>query len=419
MSELSLDFTNLSGTEISANAGSRRDPNLLQCKPENGTNNQYELYMRFMIYPWDINKSMYSKNMVHIANPSVQKDGLTFDCPKSVGKQSFFYALDEVLRKRENAKIDEAITKEIRKYFKRWYQIHSLVYISTDAHHRENEGTCKIYTYGSKINKLITQEQQGTATKPKVNVFDFLTGKDFYYFATKQNQQFANYDQCKFVDKSSPFRFLKPDGSIHEVCAAELTDMAKGIQTPLSDFLQTKLPKMDEYFYKDPTSDQLSKSATLIRMILSRFPVIFNEALAASGDVEFNNMLLNGGSIPVAPQGNTQFGINPQFEQQQMQAPVSQVYNQAPQQQQVQNYNPVQQQIQPPVQTYNSAQQPQSPIYTQEQPQVQTYVPGQQSQISPSGYVPETQNPGNIENQPNVVLGNAGNDAFQNAMKNL
>ena len=66
---MNLDFTNLG--DISTNGGSKKDPNRIECKPENGTNGAYEFYGRFLPYPWDVTKSQYSKSIVSIKNPSV------------------------------------------------------------------------------------------------------------------------------------------------------------------------------------------------------------------------------------------------------------------------------------------------------------------------------------------------------------
>ena len=433
---MNLDFTTLNDSDFSANGGSRKDPNKLECKPENGQNNQYECYMRFLPYIYDTKKSMYSKNLVHIKNPSVAKEGITFDCPKTIGVASFFYALDEVLKKKELAEVEKDITKEIRKSFSRWYQIHSVVYIMNDPIKRDNVGKIKIYTYGSKINKLIELEQQGTQTKPKVQVFDFLNGKDFYYYATKQNRSFANYDQCKFLDPQKPFTFYLADGSIHTVTADELVAMKNGQETPLSKLLIENTPKLDAYYYKAPTTEELQKAANYLKIILSRFPVIFNEAMSTCADEDFKAMIMNA-SAPNVQQFEQQ--QNQQFQPMGMQQPMGQQFQQPAQQFQQPMSQPVQQFKQPMVQQFQQPMSqptenvgfPQMNITTQPaqpgfvpQP-AQPVIENVQQPIAPviaqQGFTPQPAQP-----VPNVIPQAGGevqgfqeNNAFAAAMANL
>ena len=404
---MNLDFTTINESDYQSNGASRKDPNRLECKPENGINNQYECYFRYLPYVFDTSKSMYSKNIVNIKNPLVQKDSITIDCPKSIGRDSFFHALDEVLKKRENAKVEQDITKEIRKYFSRWYQIHSVVYILTDPYKPDNVGKIKFYIYGSKIDKLIKLEQAGTQTKPKVQVFDMLNGKDFYYYATKQSQTYANYDSCRFLDQK-PFTFYL-DGAVHTVTLAELEAMKNGAETPLKTLLLTMTPKMDDYFYKEASDTELQKAANLLRIILSKFPVIFNETMNSCADTKFKEMIMSAQAPVQAQQAMPQ----PTYEQQQnfgmpqmsfqqtpvVQQPVAPVYQQTP----VATAAPVAQQPVAPV-----AQQPVAPVY--QQTPVVTQAPP-----SDFGFSPQPVAPVVVNDQP----GFSENNAFQAAMANL
>lgn len=420
--QLNLDFTNLASFDISASSGSKKDPNILQCKPENGKNNTYEMYIRFIPYIWDMNKSMYSKNIIKISNPAIQKDLVYFDC---TGRGSFFWALDEVLKKRESDKIDFAITKDIRSFFKRWYQIFSIVYVNTDQYNVENQHKLKIFTYGSKISKSIELEKAGTASKPKVQVFDFLGGKDYYYLATKQNQAFANYDNSKFVDTPTPFRFMLESGQLHEVTAAELNAIKEGQITPLKQFLMT-MPKLDDYFYKQPSNDTLLKSASLLKMILSKYPHILNEAFDLCTDVEFKNMMmasqpLNHNTIPSQPSmnmnetvGYVQQGQQTSYNQP-MQSPSQ--GNQLHPDQQTSYVPQGQQTYAPPVQQpqQTSYVPPVPPVPQGQQPQQTSYVPPVppvQQTYDPQGQHPQ-QNVGGGQTDVNEI------DYFSVALANL
>lgn len=408
------NFSNLGSIEISSAGGFQKDENRLDCKPENGVNGLYEFYGRFLPNPNDVIKdSMIQKSIVKIKNPAVSGESVTFDCPKSIFQPSFFWTLDNILRKMTNEHRNEVAVTEIKKYFSRWFSVTSLMYIIQDGCHPENTGKIKVFQYGAEIKGKIQTQEKGSPLNPKCQVFDLLTGKDFHYYASKKTQTFADYSACQFEPKPSTLKYLALDGNQYEVTAAELEAMSNGQNTPLAQLYAT-CPSVERYKYKAPEREQLEKAATYIRIILSRYPEILQEAINSTDDREFVNLLMT------APQ--QQFGM--QYQQQYVAQQTT--YAAAPQVNTFATHQPAQnfQQSGSGVNTFQPAASPQVNTFAAqpaEQP-VQGFIPqsaAQPVQQPVQGFVPQQAAQQTEQSQPEIQTFGGGSKNFEDAISNL
>ena len=311
------NFTDLGNVEINAGGGFKKDTNRIECKPENGINGMYEYFGRFLPNPYDPSKSMISKSVVKIKNPAVSGETVTFDCPKSIFKPSFFFTMDKVLKKYEEQPGFSEIVKTIKRSFSRWYSISSLMYISQDACHPENVNKIKVFQYGAAINKIIEEVKKGTMSVSGCKPFDLLVGKDFHYIATIKSKalNFADYTSCAFMSTQTPFKYFM-DGNYYEVSANELELMSKGQKTLLVKLYEEQCPDMSRYEYQAPTNDQLLKAANYIRIIFAQYPSLLQEIINATDDKEFVALINQLGGL-MQPQ-NQMMGQQGGYQQNQM-----------------------------------------------------------------------------------------------------
>lgn len=431
-------FGNLGTTDINPDGGFQKDPNKLECKPENGRDGMYEFFGRFLPNPYDSTKSMISKSVVRIKNPAVNGESVTFDCPKSVFKPSFFHTVDKVLKQYEDKPGFTEVVKSIRKNFNRWYSITSLMYVSQDACHPENVNKIKVFQYGMAIKNKIDDAQKGTPSTPPCRPFDLLAGKDFHYIATVKSKSlgFADYTNCNFMEKPSPFKYFM-DGSYYEVSAQELDAMTKGQKTLLVKLYEEQCPDMTRYEYAEPTQDQLMKAAGYIRIIFAQYPTLLQEIINSTDDKAFVDMIMAAGGI-MQPQ-QPQFGQQPMYGQQPVygqpmygQQPVygqpmpnmqpqafgtGTITGQAPQQ-------PVQEQVfvgQKPVQE-PFIQAPSVNTFAQQPAQQASQPQFQQAPVpSEGGFIPQPQQPAEAQapQQEEIRTFGGGSANFQEAMNNL
>lgn len=396
-------FSDLGNTEINAGGGFQKDVNKLECKPENGMNGMYEFFGRFLPNPYDVSKSMIAKSVVRIKNPAVSGESVTFDCPKSVFKPSFFFTLDKILKKYENEAGFSEIVKQLRKSFSRWYSITSLMYIYEDGCHPENNNKIKIFQYGSEINKKIDEVQKGTGMFAGCKPFDLLAGKDFHYLATVKSKAlgYSDYSSCAFVQQASPFKYFI-NGQFYNVTHEELNAMASGQNTLLAQLYEQQCPDMTRYEYQAPTSEQLAKAANYIRIIFASYPTLLQEAMQSTDDVEFVALIQQQGGVMV--------NAAPQVQQPMMGQQM--VYGQQPNAYTQGGFQP-QQSIQQPV----YQQQPQQFVQA---PQINTFQQPQPVQApSDGGFMPQPQQaPVQPDSEPIQTFG-GGDSRFQEAMDSI
>lgn len=396
---INWDFTNLANVEISSQP--QADPFLLRCKPQDGQNGVYEMNLRFLYYPKNQSLTKYQKNQVYIKNPMNENESVMFDCPRSLGKPSIFSDLNFLLKdKKKKNQIDDATLNAINTNFRHWMGCYSPVYVIADPQHPENNGQCKVLSYGYTIKGLIEDELKDSKIKPKCQVFDFLTGKNFYYCAKKGSKYGADYDSCKFFDTPTPFEFITESGQTDVVSMAELQAMAQGQDTPLKQLLMTKLPDMENYMAKEVDIQKKTTALQYLRIILAQFPTILNDLLAVTTDFESKAILMQNGQQTVAPQP-----------QQVAAAPQPQVANPTPQAnafQPQQATAPQANAFQPQPQVVSQA--PQGNAFQPQQaPQGNAFQPQQVQQLVDAGFQTTQQNDMSQENK----------DAFENLMKSL
>ena len=396
------NFTDLGNVEINAGGGFQKDTNRIECKPENGINGMYEFFGRFLPNPYDPSKSMISKSVVKIKNPAVSGETVTFDCPKSIFKPSFFFTMDKVLKKYEEQPGFSEIVKTIKRSFSRWYSISSLMYISQDACHPENVNKIKVFQYGAAINKIIEEVKKGTMSVSGCKPFDLLVGKDFHYIATIKSKalNFADYTSCAFMSTQTPFKYFM-DGNYYEVSANELELMSKGQKTLLVKLYEEQCPDMSRYEYQAPTNDQLLKAANYIRIIFAQYPSLLQEIINATDDKEFVALINQLGGL-MQPQ-NQMMGQQGGYQQNQMMG-----------------YQPNISSLDSSNNNNNNQQQPNSPYHQQQQ------QPAYQNPVSEGGFIPQPQGhaSGGQPAQSNsdtmeVQTFGGGADRFKEAMDNV
>lgn len=391
-------FSDLGNTEINAGGGFQKDVNKLECKPENGMNGMYEFFGRFLPNPYDVSKSMIAKSVVRIKNPAVSGESVTFDCPKSIFKPSFFFTLDKILKKYENEAGFSEIVKQIKKSFSRWYSITSLMYIYEDGCHPENNNKIKIFQYGSEINKKIDEVQKGTGMFAGCKPFDLLSGKDFHYLATVKSKAlgYSDYSSCSFVQQASPFKYFI-NGQFYNVTQEELNAMSSGQNTLLAQLYEQQCPDMSRYEYQAPTSEQLVKAANYIRIIFASYPTLLQEAMQSTDDAEFVALIQQQGGVMINAAPNQQPMMGQQM-----------VYGQQPNAYMQGGFQPQQSMYQ---------QQPQQFVQA---PQINTFQQPQPAQApSDGGFMPQPQQaPVQPDSEPVQTFG-GGDSRFQEAMDSI
>lgn len=273
--------------------------------------------------------------------------------------------------------------KEIRKSFRRWYTITSLMYVSQDVCHPENENKIKVFQYGMAIKSIIEEAQNGTLSTSGCKPFDLVSGKDFHYVATIKSKAlgFADYKACTFMPQQTPFKYMY-NGQYYDVTQNELSAMAAGQETPLVKLYTEQCPDMSRYEYEAPTQDKLVKAANYIRIILQQYPNILQEAVNSTDDKSFVELLMNA------------------------QQPIKFVQQQQPMQYGMQNQMVSQQQQQqyvaaPTVNQFGGQPQP------------------QQNNLSEGGFIPNPISQPTQSAQDDVQTFGGGSDKFQEAIDNI
>ena len=281
------------------------DPDLYNPDPAKGQQGVYKGVGRFL--PWwkDPNSSKLRKNIVLITNP-LSKDRLSVDCPSSVNKPSVLWALDKMLRDRDNNKVDLDMVKEIREYFNRYLNFYSPFYIFKDPQMPALENQVKIISFGVTFDKLIQKElnPEDAELNPnarKINPYSLVAGKDFLVVIKKKSKRFKDYEGCKFLPDVVPFRFIT-NGEKHVVTVEELQQTAQNIETPISKFLKENTPDLSKYSYREWSDDTYKQVALYLKSILP-YTAFMRELIENTREEKMKQMLIdvtsgNFGAIP-------------------------------------------------------------------------------------------------------------------------
>jgi len=294
-----MDLLNLDDKQFSqAPRESFVDPDAYVMDPAKGQQGVYKGVGRFL--PWwkDPNGSKYRKNAVMLTNP-LSKDRLFIDCPSTVNLPSVLWALDKMLKDRENNKVDLDLVKEIRESFSRFLNFYSPFYIYKDMQQPAMENQIKILNFGITIDKLIQKElnPEDADLNPnakKINPYSLLDGKDFLFVVKKKSKKYKDYDDCKFLSDVVPFRFINGQEK-HVVTREELVQMASGVETPLALFLKNNTPNMDKYKYREWTEDTYKQVAHYLKAIIS-YPGFMRELIDNTREDKMKQLLIDATS---------------------------------------------------------------------------------------------------------------------------
>lgn len=177
------------------------------------------------------------------------ENGVFVVSPKTIKKKCPMRTMSWKLHESDSA-IDKANSKKINVY-QQWY---SLIEVVKDVQHPEYEGKFMIYQFGSKINDKINEALKGSDYTDPINPFALEDAPLFEIKLTKGNQKMdnggvvANYDGCKFIQKTSPLHFgdgLTYDGSM---------EMKKAFV----DWIEKDAPQINNYQWKE-WSDELTE----------------------------------------------------------------------------------------------------------------------------------------------------------------
>lgn len=283
-----LNLDDFSGK--SSSAARKIDENVYNPGPDQGQNGVYKSVVRFIPWAGDPKKSRYKKYAAKLVNP-LTNEKLYVDCPSTTGASSILWSLDLELKRLKNE--EPQIVEEIQKYFNRYYNYYSCVYIKKDPQFPALEGQIKVYSYGYTIDNLIQQEinpENELVTTQKINPFSLTQGKDFVLVIKRKTKAWRDFSSSKFMNEVSPL-IISHNGKEIPVSGDER------VMKFTTEFLQKNSPDMSQYFYEEWTESQYEKVAEFIKAIVPYKQIIEN-ILASTKDERIKKYFTN--SKPVA-----------------------------------------------------------------------------------------------------------------------
>lgn len=179
---------------------------------------------------------------IRLWNHGFQQNGRWFieNCPTTIGQDCPVCQQNGVLWESGI----ESNRKLVSDQRKRRLSFYSNVYIIKDPKHPENEGTVRIFRYGTKIFKKIQQ-----AMKPEFeddvafDPFNLWSGANFIV-KIKKNGKFNDYEASKF-DRPSPL--MDDDDELEKIWKSEhsLNDLIAPNKFKSYDELKTKFDKLE------------------------------------------------------------------------------------------------------------------------------------------------------------------------------
>jgi hypothetical protein len=266
------DLFNLNTDDFTgkSSSGSRRvDESMYNPGPDQGQNGIYKSVIRFIPWVGDPAKSKYKKYAAKLVNP-LTNERLLVDCPSTNGASSILWSLDLELKKLKNE--EPAIVEEIQKYFNRYYNYYSCVYVKKDPQFPNLEGQIKVYSYGYTIDNLIQQElnpESELVTTQKINPFSLTHGKDFVLVIKRKTKAWRDFSSSKFMSEVSPLIITHGEKEI-----PVSTDQK--VMQFVTEFFKKNSPDLSQYFYKDWTDYEYEKVAEYIKAIVPYKQIIEN-----------------------------------------------------------------------------------------------------------------------------------------------
>lgn len=256
-------------TGKAASAARKVDENVYNPGPDQGQNGIYKSVIRFIPWVGDPAKSKYKKYAAKLTNP-LTNEKLYVDCPSTNGSSSILWSLDLELKKLANE--EPAIVEEIKKYFNRYYNYYSCVYVKKDPQFPSMEGKIKVYSYGYTIDNLIQQEinpESELVTTQKINPFSLTSGKDFVLVIKRKTKAWRDFSASKFMSEVSPL-IITHNGQ--EIPVSSDPKVMKFV----SEYFKKNSPDLSQYFYKDWTDYEYEKVAEYIKAIVPYKQIIDN-----------------------------------------------------------------------------------------------------------------------------------------------
>jgi hypothetical protein len=265
------DLFNLNPDDFTGKAGGTRkvDENLYNPGPDQGQNGIYKAIIRFTPWPTDPKQSKYKKYSAKLTNP-LTNEKLFVDCPSTTGAPSILWSLDTELKNLKDS--EPTIVEEIKKYFNRYYNYYSCVYIKRDPQFPNLEGKIKVYSFGYGIDNLIQQEinpESEIVVVKKINPYSLTEGKDFVLVVKRKTKAWRDYSASKFMSEVSPL-ILTHDGK--EIPVSTEPKVAKFA----TEFLKANSPDLSQYFLKEWTDEEYVKIAEYIKAIVPYKQIIDN-----------------------------------------------------------------------------------------------------------------------------------------------
>lgn len=265
------DLFNLNPDDFTGKAGGSRkvDENLYNPGPDQGQNGVYKSIIRFL--PWAANpsQSKYKKYSAKLTNP-LTNERLFVDCPSTTGAPSILWSLDTVLKDLKDS--EPQIVEEIKKYFNRYYNFYSCIYIKRDPQFENLEGKIKVYSYGYGIDNLIQQElhpESDLVVEQSINPFSLTEGKDFVLVVKRKTKAWRDYSASKFMKEVSPLIISYNEKEIPVSNDPKVMNFTK-------KFLLENSPDLSQYFLREWTDADYVKIAEFIKAIVPYKQIIDN-----------------------------------------------------------------------------------------------------------------------------------------------
>jgi len=248
----------LAATETNNNSSfsGRADLYKPSIKDEKCTDQNYRALVRFIPFfhegKWRTTVSRWECFLKDVNG----ENGIFVVSPKTDNKKCPMRALSYKLYTSDSA-IDKENSKKIQVY----QQYYALVEVVKDVQHPEYDGKVFIYQFGQKINDKIENAMKSTEFTDGFNPFALYDGRLFEINMTKDaskkmdnsNRVVANYDACRFIEKTAPIHFTVGEEKM------TLTSDDRESQKAFFNWLEKDAPKIKDYFWKEWDTETTEK----------------------------------------------------------------------------------------------------------------------------------------------------------------
>lgn len=203
---------------------------------------------------------------------------------------------------------DSAIDKENSKKIQVYQQYYALIEVVKDVQHPEYDGKIFIYQFGQKINDKLENAMKSTEFTDGFNPFALYDGRLFEINMTKDaskkmdnnRKAVANYDACRFIEKTAPIHFYVDNGGEEKVKMTLSAD-DRDSQKAFFNWLEKDAPKIKDYFWKEWDSETTEKVNANLATYTSGYSAPRTTAAAAKEAVNAATTTTNKPVEPAAP----------------------------------------------------------------------------------------------------------------------